>query len=163
MLAWVANGLAFLLAAAAIVWVCHERQRRHEAARMVRAIAGKDQMELLLLLVERVDFHSVVEWFGEPALIIAVQSCAGEDRDGDFLREAIRLLISHGADINEAGTEWKTALMHAAAVGDRDLCILLLSFGADAAARDMFGRTAEYWAQHNGHDRTASLLRKVGV
>ena len=33
--------------------------------RVVKAIADQDQMEVLLLLVEMADFHSVVEWFGE--------------------------------------------------------------------------------------------------
>jgi ankyrin repeat protein len=161
MLAWLVTGVALLLAATAILRVCHERQRRHEAARIVRAIADKDQMELLLLLIERVDLHWVAEWFGEPALIIAVKSFAAGSENGDFPREAVRLLISHGAEINEPGTEWKTALMHAAGNGDWELCSLLLSYGADAAAGDMFGRTAAYWAEDNGHDRTASLLRKV--
>jgi ankyrin repeat protein len=151
-----------MLAFAAIVWVCYARQRRYEAARIVKAISDKDQMELLLLLVERANLHCVAEWFGEPALIIAVKSLAGESEDG-FLREAIRILTSHGADVNEPGTEWRTALMHAAASGNEDLCALLLSCGADATAGDMFGRTAAYWAEHNGHGRTASLLRSVGA
>jgi hypothetical protein len=161
MLAWFANGLAFIGAAAATVRVCHKRQQRHEAARVVKAIADRDQMELLLLLVERVDLHQVAEWFGEPALIIAVKSLATGSEDEDFLREAVRLLISHGADVNEPGTEWKTALMHAAANGSWDVCALLLSYGADAAVGDMFGRTSADWAEYNGHGRTARLLRKA--
>ena len=161
MLAWAATGLILVSTAAAIVWLCYRRQRRHEAARIVKAIADRDYMELLLLLVERVDLHSVGEWFGEPVLIIAVESFAGESEDGGFLREAVRLLTSYGADMNERGTEWKTPLMHAAAGGSRDLCTLLLSYGADAGARDVFGRTAAYWAQYHGHGRIADLLRKV--
>jgi ankyrin repeat protein len=90
-----------------------------------------------------------------------VKSCAGEPEGGGFLREAIRLLTSHGADINEPGTEWKTPLMHAAATGNWDLCALLLSYGADANAGDMFGRTAAYWAQYHGHGRIAFRLLKV--
>ena len=162
MLLWLATGLTLMLAFAAVVCACYARQRRYEAARIVKAIADKDQMELLLLLAERADLHWVAEWFGEPVLIIAVKSLAGESEDG-FLREAVRLLISHGADVNEPGTEWRTALMHAAASGNEDLCALLLSCGADATAGDMFGRTATYWAEHNGHGRTASLLRSVGA
>jgi ankyrin repeat protein len=161
MLAWFVSGLASTLAIAAIVWVCHERQRRHEAARIVNAIANKDQPELSLLLAEGADFRSVAEWFGEPALIVAVKSFAAETGDGGFTEEAVRLLITHGAEVNERGTEWKTALMHAAANGNWGLCTLLLSYGADSAAPDMFGRTAAYWAQHNGHNRTASLLRQI--
>jgi ankyrin repeat protein len=151
-MSWLATGLAILFAAGAIVWICRERQRRHEAARLVKAIADRDEAELLLLLVERADVDAVAEWFGEPALIIAVRAFAGE---------AVRLLISHGADVDEPGTERKTALMHAAADGNWELCDLLLSYGADATAGDMFGRTAADWAEQNGHGRTASLLRKV--
>jgi ankyrin repeat protein len=158
-LVWLGSGLASILAVGVILRGCHKRQWKHEAARIVRAIETEDPTELSLLLVEGTDFHSVSVWFGEPALIIAAKS-SGRD-GGCFLREAVGLLISHGADINERGTECKTALMHAAANGNWDLCTLLLSYGADAAARDMFGRTATFWAQHNGYDRTASLLRQV--
>jgi hypothetical protein len=64
MLAWLATGLILTSTAAPIVWVCYRRQRRHEAARIVKAFVDRDPMELLLLLVERVDLHSVAEWFG---------------------------------------------------------------------------------------------------
>ena len=64
--------------------------------------------------------------------------------------EAVRLLVSHGANINEPGTEWKTALMHAAANGNRDLCNVLLSYRADPVAGDVFGRTAADWADFTG-------------
>jgi ankyrin repeat protein len=163
MLEWLSTGFALLLAAAAILRVCYERQQSHEAARVVNAIAARDQMELSLLLVEKVDLHSVADWFGEPALIIAVKSLAVQGDAEGFLQEAVRLLTSHGADINEPGTEWKTALMHAAANGNLGLCTVLLSYGADPDARDMFGGTAAYWAEQKGHQRIASLLRKAGA
>ena len=146
---------------AATLWGCYEWQRRHEAARIVKAIETEDSDELLLLLVERTNFHSVAEWFGEPALIIAMRSVAGGSDGASFVREAVRLLISYGADVNEPGIEWKTALMHAAGNGNRDLCTVLLSHGADVAAHDMFGRTAADWALRGGHDHIASLLRKI--
>jgi ankyrin repeat protein len=150
--AWLGTALAFLLAVAVVLWGCLQWQRRHEAARIVRAIQAEDHGELLLLLVEGSDFRSVRDWFGEPALILAVRSAGCE---------TVGILISHGADINEPGTEWKTALMHAAADGELDVCAVLLSHGADAAAHDMFGRTAADWARSGGHHRIASMLRKV--
>jgi ankyrin repeat protein len=158
MLAWLTTELALMLAVAAIVRVCYRTQRQHGAARIAKAIACKDQMELLLLLVEGMDSNSVAEWFGEPALIIVVKSFTAECEGQHFLREAVRLLTSHGAAINEPGTEWKTALMHAAGIGNWDLCNLLLSYGADTSAHDLFGRTAADWARDNRHDRIASLL-----
>jgi len=110
-----------------------------------------------MLLVERVDFHSVREWFGESALSLAVKSSGSEPTD--FGREVVRLFVSHRAD--EPGAEWKTALMHAAACGNWDLCAALLAHGADPAARDIVGRTAADWAQCEGYNRIASTLRKV--
>jgi ankyrin repeat protein len=163
MLVWLVTGLVFMLAAAAIGWLCYELQQKHEAARIVRAIAGQDETELALLLAERADLQAVAAWFGEPPLILAVKSATGETEDDGFVRAAVRLLISRGVDIDEPGTEWKTALMHAAASGNWSLCALLLSCGADAAAGDMFGRTAADWAEDNGHGRTAALLRRAGA
>jgi ankyrin repeat protein len=159
LLAWLCTAIAPVLVVPIILWGCHEYQRRHEAGRIVKAIETEDDTELLILLVEGTDFHSVREWFGEPALILAVQSALSDE--GGFAEEAARLLVSHGANVNEPGTEWKTALMHAAANGKRDLCNVLLSYGADPAARDMVGWTAADWADYTGFHRVAYLLRKV--
>ena len=157
----VAAGLALLLAVAVTLWGRYEWQRRCEAARIVKAINGEDEAELSLLLAVSTDFKSVAEWFGEPALIMALKSLpVGSDTAG-FAEKAVILLVSRGADVNEPGTEWKTALMHAAARGHWGLCALLLSRGADVKAHDMFGRTAACWAQFGGHERVASSLRKA--
>jgi hypothetical protein len=159
LLAWLGTGIASVLLVAAILWGCREWQRKHEAGRIVKAIEAEDETELLMLLVEGTDFHSVREWFGETALILAVKPSWSES--SGFAREAVRLFVSQGANINEPGTEWKTALIHAATGGNWDLCATLLAHGADPAARDMVGRTAADWAQWEGHTRIASLLRKV--
>ena len=157
---WLATALVPLVVIAVIVWRCYERQRKHEGMRILRAIQSEDEAELRLLLAERTDPHSVTEWFGESALNIAVKSFAMGSDNKAFIGEAIRLLITYGADINEAGIEWKTALMHAAANGNLELCTVLLGHGADPAAHDMFGRTAADWAEAGGHHRIASLLRE---
>jgi len=159
LLASLCTAIAPALVVSIVLWVCHEYQRRHEARRIVKAVEAEDQTELWMLLVEGTDFHLVREWFGEPALILALQS-AGSVESG-FAEEAVRLFVAHGANVNEPGTEWKTALMHAASKGNRDLCIALLSCGSDPAARDMVGRTAADWADCAGFPRIACLLRKV--
>ena len=154
-------GLTSLLVAAATLWVCYEWQRRCGAARIVNAIKAEDEAKLLLLLTESRHLKSIAEWFSEPALILALKALpAGSDAVG-FAEKAAILLISHGADVNEPGNEWKTALMHAAARGHWGMCALLLSHGADANAHDMFGRTAACWAQLGGHERVASALWKA--
>jgi len=159
LLVWLVTGIAPVLVIATVLWGCREWQRRHEAGRIVKAIEAEDETELSILLVERTDFHSVREWFGETALILAVKSA--ESGGIGFAEAAVRLFVSHGANINEPGTEWKTALIHAAAIGNWDLCATLLDHGADPAARDMVGKTAADWAQCEGYIRIASLLRKV--
>jgi hypothetical protein len=159
--AWLGTAVASILVVIAALWGCYEWQRRHEAARIVIAIETEDDEELRLLLAERTNFRSVAEWFGEPALIILTKSFTGASGDATFVRDAVGLLISFGANVNEPGTEWRTALMYAAGNGDRDLCITLLSHGADVTAHDMFGRTPADWARIGGHDRIASLLRRV--
>jgi hypothetical protein len=159
LLAWLCTALASVIVVSIALWVCHAYQSRHEARRIVKAIEAEDQTELLMLLVEGTDFHSVRQWSGEPALVLAVQS-AGSD-DGGFAEEAVTLFVAHGANVNEPGTEWKTALMHAATNGNRDLCNALLSYGADPAAGDMVGRTAADLADCAGFPRVAYLLRKV--
>jgi len=159
LLVWLGSGIAPLLVIATVLWGCHEYQRRHEAGRIVRAIEAKDETELSMLLVERTDFHSVREWFGETALIVAIKSA---DSGGTaFAEAAVRLFVLHGANVNEPGTEWKTPLIHAAAIGKWELCATLLAHGADPTARDMVGRTASDSAQGEGYVRIASLLRRV--
>jgi ankyrin repeat protein len=158
-LAWLVAAIASLLVVATFLWGRHEWRRQQKASRIVKAIEAENGEQLSMLLREGTDFDLVREWFGETALILAVKSCVTES--GGFAHDAVRLFVSHGANVNEPGTLWKTALMHAAAGGNRDLCITLLAHGADAAARDMFGRTAADWAQHEGYNRIASTLRKV--
>ena len=159
LLAWVCTAIAPALLVTVVLWGCHECQRRHEAGRIVKAMEAEDGTELLTLLVEGTDFHSVRDCFGEPALILAVQ--AAGSHDCGFAEEAVRLFVGHGANVNEPGGEWKTALMHAARNGNQDLCNVLLSYGADPAARDMVGQTAADWADSAGFHRVAYLLRKV--
>jgi hypothetical protein len=161
MLSYLAAGIVSLLAVAVTFWGSYEWQRRQGAVRIVNAINAEDEGGLLRLLTEGTDFKPVAEWFGESALIISMRSLRSGSDAAVFAEKAVTLLASHGADVNEPGAEWKTALMHAAASGHLGLCAVLLSYGADAKAHDMFGRTAACWAQLCGHQRIASLLRKA--
>jgi hypothetical protein len=118
-LAWLIGAIASLLVVAALLWGCHECRRKQEAGRIVTAIEAEDEEELRLLL-EGIDFDSVREWFGDSAIILAVKSSATET--GGFVDEAVRLFVSHGANVNEPGTVedtldarcrgWQLAFVH---------------------------------------------------
>lgn len=159
MLVSLGMGLASLLAASSALSCWHRWRRRQEAALIVNAIRSAWSEELSLLLIERTDFKSAVEVAGDPALIVAVKSLTDGRCGMCAALNTVRLLLSHGADVNESGAEWKTALMHAAAGGCEELCEMLLSRGADPSAHDMFGRTAADWAESGGHHALAGALR----
>jgi ankyrin repeat protein len=152
MLAWIVTGIATLLAAGAMVRFCLHWQTRCAAASIHAAIAAADPEELRSLLLAGNRLGLVRAHFGEPALIVAVRSSA---------IEIVELLLSHGAAADETGIEWRTALMHAAASGDRELCSLLLSRGADPQMADSFGSTAADWAETAGYSELARVLRRA--
>jgi ankyrin repeat protein len=67
-------------------------------------------------------------------------------------KEAARLLIANGADINRAAEKGRTPLMYAAAAdfGDPEMIDLLLNAGARAEAKDDEGLTAaDYPRKYN--------------
>lgn len=157
--AWLAFGFTSPFALAAGLWFWYRWQRRREVTCIVNAICAADAVELSLLLAGKPPLDSVAEQFGEPALILVLKSLAAGRCGMCFALKTFCLLLSHGADVNESGTEWKTALMHAGAAGYWDLCEILLSFGANPDARDMFGRTAVEWAEYGRHGELARRLQ----
>lgn len=161
MLAWLIVGLTSLAGIPLALWGRHEWRRSREAALVANAIMNHNQIELFRLLSERADLSAVHEWFGEPALILAVKSFPAGEGGGDSVAESVCVLMSHGADVNQQGTEWRTPLMYAASQGDLGLCALLLSRGADATAQDMLGRTAADWARLGGHERLPCIIREL--
>ena len=163
MLLWLAFSIAVTAAFTAVLWVWYKWQRRHNDGLIAAAIARQDRLELQLLLLDGIELGSIRECFGEPAVILAVKAFMDDAGAGSVPLESIELLLSRGADVNEPGTEWKTALMHAAEGGSHHLCLFLLSHGADAAAHDAFGRTAGDWAEVAGNQRIASLLRRLAA
>ena len=54
----------------------------------------------------------------------------------------IRLLVSHGADVNQKTFNDATPLMFAAAFDQADAATLLLELHADPTSRDLNGQTA---------------------
>lgn len=93
------------------------------------------------------------------ALVAAAESCTFRDDDASrrnrdaaravFYADAVKLvrfLIEQGANINEADGEGRTALMHAARAGHRELAKLLLANGADVWRQDKHGDTALHHA-----------------
>lgn len=81
-------------------------------------------------------------------------------------RDAIRLLVELGFDVNALGRTdvpmeqaWETALHEAAAQGDLETARLLLSLGADPNIKDArFDSTPRGWAQHFGEHPMVELL-----
>ncbi|MDE3149883.1 MAG: ankyrin repeat domain-containing protein [Acidobacteriota bacterium] len=148
--------LLLFMAAGLVRW--WRWQREQEAKAIVSAIRCGDGAELSYLLRAGPRLDCVSTHFGEPALILCIDSLAEAGSCGAGI---VELLLCRGAEVNERGTEWKTALMHAASRGSAGMCRLLLQRGADASACDMWGRTAAQMAQDNGHEHLSRLLKQV--
>lgn len=75
----------------------------------------------------------------------------------------VELLLAHGADVNSAGPDGKTALMMAAMFNRTELVELLLARGANPQARDSRGLSVLDAARIMGAPDTAALLeQKLG-
>lgn len=71
--------------------------------------------------------------------------------------DAVKLLLTKGADVNAKDKLGQTALMLAASSGQGDSVTVLLDKGADAMAKDLNGRTAMDHARY--HDNIKKLLK----
>ena len=76
--------------------------------------------------------------------------------------EAIKELISTGADVNEADQEGWTPLSKAAHGGQKEIAELLISNNADLNALSILGPPL-HWAADNGHDEIVELLITKGA
>jgi ankyrin repeat protein len=94
---------------------------------------------------------------GTPPLVYVARGDKGERPD------RIALLLDHGAEINAAGTNGKTALHYAATAGHNRVVQLLLDRGADPALADNVGRTALGLARAAGKLATGELLESRGA
>ncbi|KAI1178032.1 hypothetical protein F4777DRAFT_139740 [Nemania sp. FL0916] len=72
--------------------------------------------------------------------------------------DAVRLLISRGADVNEPNVRNLTPLHAAAEKGHENTVRLLVSGGADVNALDVWGKTARDRARKAGHKKVARML-----
>jgi ankyrin repeat protein len=114
--------------------------------------AANRSPELVRLLVDRGADPRARSTRGFTPLLFAAQQ-------GDV--ESGRLLLQAGADVNEgSGNDRKTALMVAAASGNREFSVLLLEKGANPDLMDEGGCTALHYAASdgNGADMVRALL-----
>ena len=84
--------------------------------------------------------------------------------------EMVKLLIAHGADVNQKNFRGATALMGAAAAGPASVVKYLIEKGADVNARDQDGATALMTAEHRQalfdpleRDEIIQVLKKATV
>ena len=83
-------------------------------------------------------------------------------RNGDV--EAVRSLLSEGADVNAAQGDGMTALHWAAELGHTAVADLLLSVGADVGAKTRIGSyTPLHLASRSGNGPIASALLDAGA
>ena len=71
------------------------------------------------------------------------------------------LLLAHGAQVDGAGPDGKTALMFAAMFDRVEVVALLLERGAHVDRTDATGNSAESLAAAMGAQRAVALLRGV--
>ena len=72
----------------------------------------------------------------------------------------IKLLLAHGANVNACDKRGRTPLMLAAARGQIITSQTLIAFGADKAARDAQGHTAQDWVRENKRALLSPLLKQ---
>jgi uncharacterized protein len=77
--------------------------------------------------------------------------------------EIVKLLIDHGAPINERQADDFTPLHAAAQNGDTAIIQLLLEKGADPNLRDAEGKTALTFALAEDHTKAAEILHHYGA
>jgi ankyrin repeat protein len=94
-------------------------------------------------------------------LVSSPLACAALHGDLDTMR----VLLDHGADVNQKASRKLTALMMAAASERTDSAglRLLLEHGAEIDARDDQGRTALDWALLKGDTEASVFLREKGA
>lgn len=78
-------------------------------------------------------------------------------------RDVVEALLAHGAEVDAADSEGRTALMRAAVRGDDALALGLLRRGADVNKRDQYGRSALTDAAWSGRPLLVGLLIELGA
>jgi hypothetical protein len=142
----------------------HPAVRRHDALKDEQDPRYKSRkLQIAKLLVENGADVNAVDEGGESALHSAARGFA----------DCVKLLIQHGANVNQSSVSKTTPLWWAYFWNDIDSAELLINSGADVNARNL-GRTMIGWAysaaQRRGkgddphyHDKMIDLLREHGA
>lgn len=77
--------------------------------------------------------------------------------------EVVKLLISHGANINQADDGGGTALIYAVWKGNKKVVSFLLENGADVYAKTRDGRTPLSIAKQAGHTEIVKMLKATAM
>src|SRR6185436_15365417 len=131
------------------------------AARMLDEAVRYDRTsDLKILLESGVSPNTGPGEFTPPRALFVALAVRRDDRRGI---EATRLLLEHGADMDQRasypiGLIDATPLMGAASLGDIDFARELLRFGADVNTRNRFGKNALDFATDEKHAAMVDLL-----
>jgi len=124
---------------------------------LFKAVDAGNAAKVVSLLNKGVDPNDHDPEDGSTALIRAAK---------DNHLQIARILLDHGADINERGLGMPgaTAIMLAASHGNADMVRLLIAHGADIKARDAYAHyTVLMWAAGSGTPETAGILLDHGA
>lgn len=113
-----------------------------------------DSAALLAALLEAGADPNAVTTYGTTPL----RTLAGYGKDASNVSDLVRILVEHGADVNQKDDTGDTVL-HVAAYKNRPALIdALLENGADPAIRNDDGQTPADYARAGGHDALAAML-----
>ena len=112
-----------------------------------------DNMETLELLLNHGLSPNQLPYHGLSPLMYACRA----DKSGNGAR--VRLLLEHGARVNEIGPKRRTALHYAAQMKSPEIAELLLQAGADRSLRDDTGRTPSDIAIERRNPAMATLIQ----
>ena len=78
-------------------------------------------------------------------------------------KDAVKVLLDSGAEVDLRASDGRTALILAASKGNKDIVELLLRAGADASLTDQGGQTAQVVAAAKGFNDISELLRHASA
>jgi ankyrin repeat protein len=142
--------------------------------------ADGNQLEVLKLLLKRnadpnledergwtALTHAVVQ--GNASCVEALAARSREEVNRGLLvaalmghKDAAKVLLDHGAEVDTRAEDGRTPLMLAALKGDNELVSLLLQAGADSSLTDKSGATAGSLAKANGFKELAGRFQQTG-
>ncbi|RYP03109.1 hypothetical protein DL764_005370 [Monosporascus ibericus] len=123
--------------------------------RLIAAAAQANEERVRDILTENLPWTSTVD---HDVLRQSLQKVAARGK-----LSLVRLLISHGAEVNPRRENEVSALFRAVEGGHAVVVSELLSCNADANCRNRSGQTALFAACLKGHDAVAELLLKYGA